>query len=77
MIFSNTVFENLILFLLTRHLKKEICILSKQERKRPLDSPNRMIERREKEGERERERWKERYREGGRNKREKERERER
>ena len=43
--------------------------------KRPLDTPKRMIERREREGEREKERYKERYREGGRDKRERERER--
>ena len=42
------------------------CYL-KQGRKRPLDTPKRMIERREKE------RYKERYREGGRDKRERER----
>ena len=35
----------------------------KQGRKRPLDTPKRMIERREREGEREKERKKERYRE--------------
>ena len=35
----------------------------KQGRKRPLDTPKRMIERREREGEREKERQKERYRE--------------
>ena len=38
----------------------------KQRQKRPLDTPKRMIERREREGEREKERYKERYREGGR-----------
>ena len=38
----------------------------KQGRKRPLDTPKRMIERREREGEWEKERYKERYREGGR-----------
>ena len=36
----------------------------KQGRKRPLDTPKRMIERRERKGEREKERYKERYREG-------------
>ena len=35
----------------------------KQGRKSPLDTPKRMIERREREGEREKERKKERYRE--------------
>ena len=40
----------------------------------PLDTPKRMIERREREGKREKERQKERYREGGRDKRERERE---
>ena len=40
-----------------------------QKRKRPLDTPKRMM----REGEREKERQKERYREGGRNKRERER----
>ena len=46
----------------------------KQGRKRPLDTPKRMIERREREVEREKERKKERYREGGRDKIERERE---
>ena len=45
---------------------------TKQGRKRPLDTPKRMIEWREREGEREKERYKERYREGGRDKRERE-----
>ena len=45
----------------------------KQGRKRPLDTPKRIIERRE--NEREKERQKERYREGGRDKRDRERER--
>ena len=49
----------------------------KQGRKRPLDTPKRMIKRREREGKREKERQKERYREGGRDKRERERRRER
>ena len=49
----------------------------KQGRKRPLDTPKRIIERREREGEREKERQKERYREGGRVKRDREIERER
>ena len=49
----------------------------KQGRKRPLDTPKRLIERREREGEREKERYQERYREGGRDKRERERVRER
>ena len=44
----------------------------KQGQKRPLDTPKRMIERREREGKREEERKKERYREGGRDKRERE-----
>ena len=42
----------------------------KQGRKRPLDTPKRIIERREREGEREKERYKDRYREGGGDKRE-------
>ena len=50
--------------------------ITKQGRKRPLNTSKRMIERREKEGEREgereKERYKERYREGGRDKRERE-----
>ena len=46
--------------------------IKKQGRKRPLDTPKSMIERREREGEREKERYKERYREGGRDKRERE-----
>ena len=46
----------------------------KQGRKRPLDTPKRMIERRKREGVREKERYKERYRERGRDKRERERE---
>ena len=49
-------------------------IMLKQGRKRPLDTPKRMIERRELEGEREKERYKESYREGGRDKRERKRE---
>ena len=48
-----------------------IKFINKQGRKRPLDTPKRIIERREREGERERQ--KERYREGGRGKRERER----
>ena len=48
----------------------------KQGRKRSLDTPKRMITRREREGKREKERQKEIYREGGRDKRERERERE-
>ena len=43
-------------------------LCKKQGRKRPLDTPKKMIERREREKERERERYKERYREGGRDK---------
>ena len=39
--------------------------IKEQGRKRPLDTPKRMIERREREAEREKERQKERYREGG------------
>ena len=50
---------------------------NKDENARPLDTPKRMIERREREGEREKERQKDRYREGGRDKREREKERER
>ena len=42
----------------------------KQGRKRPLDTPKRMIKRSEGEGKRDKERQKERYREGGRDKRE-------
>ena len=53
--------------------------ISTSKRKRPIDTPKRIIERRERKGEREREgereRQKERYREGGRDKRERERER--
>ena len=49
----------------------------KQGRKRPLDTPKRMIKRREREGKREKERQKERYREGGRDKRVRDREGER
>ena len=40
-------------------------ITLEQGRKRPLDTPKRMIERREREGGREKERNKERYGEGG------------
>ena len=50
--------------------KNNAVILAKQGRKRPLDTPKRMIKRREREEKRERERQKERYREGGRDKRE-------
>ena len=50
-----------------------MIFVTKQGRKRPLDTPKRMIERREREGEREKERQKERNREGGRDKRERER----
>ena len=53
-----------------------MMVEQKQGQKRPLDTPKRMIERREREGKREKERQKERYREGGRDKRERERERE-
>ena len=45
-------------------------LVIKQGQKRPLDTPKKMIERREREGEREKERYKERYSEGGRDKRE-------
>ena len=48
-------------------------LIKKQGRKGPLDTPKRIIERREREGEREKERQKERYREGGGDKRERER----
>ena len=41
-----------------------------QGRKYPLDTPKRMIERREREGKREKEMQKDRYREGGKDKRE-------
>ena len=51
------------------------CTSEKQGRKRQLDTPKIMIQRREREGERERESQKERYREGGRDNRERERER--
>ena len=47
-------------------IKWQIKHRREQGRKRPLDTPKRMIERRKREGEREKERWKERYREGGR-----------
>ena len=57
---------------LSKGIKLKLII--KQGRKRPLDTPKRMIERREREGEREKERYKERYREGGRDKKERERE---
>ena len=53
------------------------CLVYEQGRKRPLDTPKKMIERREREGEREKERQKERYREGGRDKRDRQIERER
>ena len=53
-----------------------ISPIKEQGRKRPLDTPKKMIERREREGEREKERYKERHREGGRNKRERVKERE-
>ena len=49
----------------------------KQGRKHPLDTPKRMIEKREREGKIEKDRYKERYRERGRDKREREREGER
>ena len=38
------------------YLKKVTVVLNKQGRKRPLDTPKRMIERRQREGEREKER---------------------
>ena len=60
-----------------RCIIKFVMSMLKQGRKRPLDTPKRIIERREREGERERESQKEKYREGGRDKRERERERER
>ena len=44
----------------------KLSLWSKQGRKRPLDTPKRMIEKRENEGKREKERQKERYREEGR-----------
>ena len=43
--------------------KNSVSIVLKQGRKRPLDTPKRMIERKQREGEREKER--QRYREGG------------
>ena len=52
--------------------KEYLQLYCKQGGERPLDTPKRMIEKREREGEREKERNKERYREGGRDKRERE-----
>ena len=57
-------------------LRNNVSIRKKQGRKRPLDTPKRMIERREREGEREKEGYKERYKKGGRDKRDRDRERE-
>ena len=55
-------------------ISRDCMFANKQGRKRPLDTPKRMIKRRERERKREKERQKERYREVGRDKRERERE---